>query len=236
MNEPIHTGSRSRNVHISATLHPGPEPLDILPYLDELEDGAEIVRRHMRAAKLVHDSDLLSAALYAQARSLPLADALLEISGSVVEEAQAYQMTAAILRMAGWREETPDPVPKRVYKKGILGTFPQAISSEHDGDVLVNLSTGTTIVAAATSAYDWHWEFPWRDTRLPERGKAWEWAKVEPEDIALPGRWWWTGNYRTGLPEYPASAAVEARLKARILVTTPDLPVDLRGTLDHLTP
>lgn len=242
MSNPIMLGYEGRHAKIEMKVLPGHAPLDLTAYEADLDTATEWSRRQLRCAKLAHDAHLLRAVLLVQAEGggYTLAGALedMALAGSVRK--QADRLLAGTLRMAGWRQDTPDPNPQREYQgtRGIMGNrIPIHRGKERSADVLVNLNNGMTIVAEADGAYEYHWEYPWREPATP--GKSWrDYERVDPEAIALLGDWWNTGKYTDGLDlgggYWSASADISKRVAARDAVTTPDLPVDLEGSLADL--
>jgi hypothetical protein len=245
MSAAIVAGATSRHTTVRVKITPGPAPLDLARLEADLDTQVEITRRNLRCAKLAHDAQLLRTALAARAFGLDLATAqerLEDKAGDVHLQQAADRMLADALRMAGWTQDTPDPNPQREYKdtRGILGSrLPERRGQERSEDVLVNLDNGTTIVATATGAFDYHWEYPWRELPKPlDRHAPWNFERVEPEAIAHPGRWWNTGKYTADLDlgggHWSASSDITKRTDARKALTVPALPVDLDAVLREI--
>lgn len=245
MSNPITVGYNSRHTNVELKVTPGHAPLDLTAYEADLDTATEWSRRQLRCAKLAHDAQLLRTALAARAFGLDLATAqerLEDKAGDVHLQQAADRMLADALRMAGWTQDTPDPNPQREYKdtRGIMGTrIPIHRGKERSEDVLVNLDNGTTIVATATGAFDYHWEYPWRELPKPlGRHTPWPFERVEPEAIARPGQWWNTGKYTADLDlgggYWSASEDSTKRAEARRALTVPDLPVDLAAILREI--
>ena len=242
MSTPITVGYEGRHAKISMKLDLGRTPLDLTSYEADLEAATEWSRRQLRCAKLAHDAHLLRAVLLVQAEGggYTLAGALEDMALAGSARKQADRLLAGTLRMAGWRQDTPDPNPKMRYRegRGLLGSrLPVHQGKERSADVLVNLNNGMTIVAEADGAFEYHWEYPWREAQKPH--KTWrDYERVDPNDIALLGDWWNTGKYTDGLDlgrgYWSASSDISKTVEARAAVTTPDLPIDLQGSLEDL--
>lgn len=242
MKDPIIASATSRSCTVRIEVTPAWGPLALDRFEAELDTNTEIARRNLRCAKLAHDAQLLATALYAQHTDTTLADAREDITESVVADLAADKLLASTLRLAGWRKDTPDPSPSRTYREGrglIGGRMPEDMGKQRAYDVLVNVDNGMTIVAVAESAYDYHWEYPWRELPKPAPHTPWDYERVEPDAIAsAPAAWWNTGKYTDGLDlgggYWSASADSTKRADARRALTVPALPVDLDALLREM--
>lgn len=231
----ITVGSNSRHATVRVSFQKGATPLDMDLLERELSTASILARWNLRRAAFVHNVDLLRAALYAQATSTSLAESFSAMALYGDARIMADRLLTSTLNMAGWHQDTPEPNPRPRFKDSMFGDLrlPVNIGQERHGDVLVNLHSGLTIVADADGAERYHWEHLWRETPVPVRGEPWEWATVDPDDIAVSpaDQWWWTQNYTDGASQYDHG---EERRQRRENLSVPDLPVDLAGILKNL--
>jgi hypothetical protein len=187
-------------------------PLDVDSILAELDQVHDKAQLYLARTKFAYDISMLRAALYALATDKTMAEAINEIENLSHAEDTGNVLLHGYLASRGWRPYDPlqgDEILTEKKGEALGPSQVVQIGKKHSGDVIVSLSTGTTLLAEARSAYEFDWVDVW--TKQVHQPRTYD-------------RWWFTHNYKAGLGYDPRN---EKATNAYNDLTIPAVPADL---------
>lgn len=196
----IQVGSNTDHVSINCGVPYGHGPLDIDSMLAELDKAHNKAQIYLARTKFAYDISMLRAALYAITQDITMEEAIHGIENVAEAETAAITALNGYLAAQGWRPYEPVDARKPVFENGRQ----VQMGTRHHGDVIVNLSTGITLVPSG-DAYTFHWDDV--STRKEYEPRPYE-------------RWWFVRNFKKGLKGKEVG-------EARLALTIPAVPADL---------